>query len=108
MMSDYSKKFIVKPGSKIRLKHFDAGYHGNVSPTNALCRKFNSTSRRWRNCNTSCTPNGRTRCSLCFRASTLRAKTEPLRLGGYIWRRKAQVPYSSSFYACRHEKVRTG
>ncbi len=35
-MSDYSKKFIVKPGSKIRLKHFDAGYHGNVSPTNAL------------------------------------------------------------------------
>src|SRR6266480_6505074 len=75
MMSDYSKKFIVKPGSKIRLKHFDAGYHGNVSPTNALCRKFNSTSRRWRNCNTSCTPNGRTRCSLCFRASTLRAKT---------------------------------
>src|SRR5438874_2189549 len=28
MMSDYSKKFIVKPGSKVRLKHFDAGYHG--------------------------------------------------------------------------------
>ena len=55
-MSDYSKKFIVKPESKVRLKHFDAGYHGNVSPTNALCRKFNSTSRRWRNCNTSCTP----------------------------------------------------
>jgi len=27
-MSDYSKKFIVKPGSKVRLKHFDAGYHG--------------------------------------------------------------------------------
>src|SRR5881275_2325934 len=53
MMSDYSKKFIVKPESKVRLKHFDAGYHGNVSPTNALCRKFSSTSRRWRNCNTS-------------------------------------------------------
>src|SRR5436190_24245311 len=28
MMSDYSTKFIVKPGSKVRLKHFDAGYHG--------------------------------------------------------------------------------
>jgi polyphosphate kinase 2 (PPK2 family) len=28
MMSDYSKKFIVKPESKVRLKHFDAGYHG--------------------------------------------------------------------------------
>src|SRR5947207_15362891 len=28
MMSDYSTKFIVKRGSKVRLKHFDAGYHG--------------------------------------------------------------------------------
>jgi len=27
-MSDYRKKLIVKPGSKIRLKHFDPGYHG--------------------------------------------------------------------------------
>jgi len=27
-MSNYRKKLIVKPGSKIRLKHFDAGYHG--------------------------------------------------------------------------------
>src|SRR5438067_10668835 len=28
IMSDYLKKLIVKPGSKIRLKHFDPGYHG--------------------------------------------------------------------------------
>ena len=27
-MSNYRKKFIVKPQSKIRLKHFDPGYHG--------------------------------------------------------------------------------
>jgi PPK2 family polyphosphate:nucleotide phosphotransferase len=27
-MSNYRKKLIVKPGSKIRLKHFDPGYHG--------------------------------------------------------------------------------
>jgi len=27
-MSNYGKKLIVKPGSKIRLKHFDPGYHG--------------------------------------------------------------------------------
>jgi polyphosphate kinase 2 (PPK2 family) len=27
-MSDYLKKLIVEPGSKIRLKHFDPGYHG--------------------------------------------------------------------------------
>ncbi len=27
-MSNYRKKLIVKPGSKIRLKHFDSGYHG--------------------------------------------------------------------------------
>src|SRR5215831_11639311 len=27
-MSNYRKEFIVKPGSEIRLKHFDAGYHG--------------------------------------------------------------------------------
>ena len=27
-MSNYLKKLIVKPGSKIRLKHFDPGYHG--------------------------------------------------------------------------------
>jgi phage repressor protein C with HTH and peptisase S24 domain len=27
-MSDYLKKLIVKPGSKIRLTHFDPGYHG--------------------------------------------------------------------------------
>ena len=40
-MSDYSKKFIVKPESKVRLKHFDAGYHGKETQ-NALCRKFNS------------------------------------------------------------------
>ena len=28
IMPNYLKKFIVKPGSKVRLKHFDAGYHG--------------------------------------------------------------------------------
>src|SRR5438093_100305 len=27
-MSDYRKKLIVKPGEKIRLKHFDPSYHG--------------------------------------------------------------------------------
>ena len=27
-MRNYLKKFVVKPGSKIRLKHFDPGYHG--------------------------------------------------------------------------------
>jgi PPK2 family polyphosphate:nucleotide phosphotransferase len=27
-MSNYLKKFIVKPGSKVRLKHSDPGYHG--------------------------------------------------------------------------------
>jgi len=27
-MSNYLKKLIVEPGSKIRLKHFDPGYHG--------------------------------------------------------------------------------
>src|SRR6516162_8246943 len=27
-MSNYHKKFLVKPGSKIRLKHFDPGCHG--------------------------------------------------------------------------------
>jgi len=27
-MANYWKKLIVKPGSKIRLKHFDPGYHG--------------------------------------------------------------------------------
>jgi len=27
-MSNYQKKLVVKPGSKIRLKHFDYGYHG--------------------------------------------------------------------------------
>ena len=27
-MSNYMKKFIVTPGSKVRLKHFDPGYHG--------------------------------------------------------------------------------
>jgi polyphosphate kinase 2 (PPK2 family) len=27
-MSNYKKKLIVKPGSKIRIKHFDPGYHG--------------------------------------------------------------------------------
>ena len=27
-MSDYQKKLIVEPGSKIRLKHFDPGYNG--------------------------------------------------------------------------------
>jgi PPK2 family polyphosphate:nucleotide phosphotransferase len=27
-MSNYRKKLIVKPGSRIRLKHFDPGYHG--------------------------------------------------------------------------------
>jgi len=27
-MSNYLKKFIVEPGSKVRLKHFDPGYHG--------------------------------------------------------------------------------
>src|SRR5438105_14577218 len=27
-MSNYRKKLIVKPESKIRLKHFDPGYHG--------------------------------------------------------------------------------
>jgi len=25
---NYGKKIVVKPGSKIRLKHFDPGYHG--------------------------------------------------------------------------------
>src|SRR3982751_3059958 len=27
-MSNYLNKLIVEPGSKIRLKHFDPGYHG--------------------------------------------------------------------------------
>src|SRR2546423_6219410 len=27
-MPNYEKKLVVKPGSKIRLKHFDPGYHG--------------------------------------------------------------------------------
>ena len=27
-MSDYQKKLIVEPGSKIQLKHFDPGYQG--------------------------------------------------------------------------------
>src|SRR5258707_13802499 len=27
-MPNYRKKFTVKPGSDIRLKHFDPGYHG--------------------------------------------------------------------------------
>jgi len=27
-MSNYRKKLVVRPGSKIRLKHFDPGYHG--------------------------------------------------------------------------------
>jgi PPK2 family polyphosphate:nucleotide phosphotransferase len=27
-MSNYLKKFMVEPGSKVRLKHFDPGYHG--------------------------------------------------------------------------------
>jgi hypothetical protein len=27
-MSNYRKKLVVNPGSKIRLKHFDPGYHG--------------------------------------------------------------------------------
>src|SRR5580765_4120511 len=27
-MPNYEKKLMVKPGSKIRLKHFDPGYHG--------------------------------------------------------------------------------
>jgi PPK2 family polyphosphate:nucleotide phosphotransferase len=36
-MSNYLKKFIVEPGSKIRLKHFDPGYHGkDESHENAL------------------------------------------------------------------------
>ena len=36
-MSNYWKKLIVKPGSKIRLKHFDPGYHGkHESHTSAL------------------------------------------------------------------------
>jgi PPK2 family polyphosphate:nucleotide phosphotransferase len=29
-MSNYQKKLVVKPGSKIRLKHFDPGYHGKL------------------------------------------------------------------------------
>src|SRR5207244_101729 len=28
IMSNYMKKFIVVPGSKVRLKHFDPGYNG--------------------------------------------------------------------------------
>src|SRR6266481_6374585 len=27
-MPNYRKELVVKPGSRIRLKHFDAGYHG--------------------------------------------------------------------------------
>jgi hypothetical protein len=27
-MPNYGKNLMVKPGSKIRLKHFDPGYHG--------------------------------------------------------------------------------
>ena len=27
-MPNYRKKLVVKPGSRIRLKHFDPGYHG--------------------------------------------------------------------------------
>src|SRR2546421_11639408 len=27
-MSNYRKKLVVNPGSNIRLKHFDPGYHG--------------------------------------------------------------------------------
>ena len=36
-MSNYQKKFVVKPASKIRLKHFDPDYHGkNESHKSAL------------------------------------------------------------------------
>jgi PPK2 family polyphosphate:nucleotide phosphotransferase len=36
-MSNYGKKLVVKPGSKIRLKHFDPSYHGkNESHKSAL------------------------------------------------------------------------
>ena len=49
-MSNYMKKFIVMPGSKVRLKHFDPGYHGKHESTEKLCRRFRSTSRKWSNC----------------------------------------------------------
>ena len=29
-MLNYRKELIVKPGSKIRLKHYDPGYHGET------------------------------------------------------------------------------
>ena len=39
-MSNYLKKFVVKPGSKIRLKHFDPGFHGKHESHKAALSKI--------------------------------------------------------------------
>jgi PPK2 family polyphosphate:nucleotide phosphotransferase len=39
-MSNYRKKLIVKPASKIRLKHFDPGYHGKHESHKSALREI--------------------------------------------------------------------
>ena len=40
IMSNYQKKFVVKPASKIRLKQFDPGYHGEHESRKSVLPKI--------------------------------------------------------------------
>ena len=51
-MSNYLKKLIVEPGSKIRLKHFDPGYLVSMSRISQRCPRLRRTGRKCRNCST--------------------------------------------------------
>jgi Uncharacterized conserved protein len=75
IMSNYRKKFVVKPGSKIRLKHFDPATMANMNHASQLCPKLRRTARKWTNCNILCMRSTSVRSSLCCRDSMLVAKT---------------------------------
>jgi hypothetical protein len=71
---DFRKKFLVRPGGKIKLADIDPAYKG-TSATKPPHPRSHATSKVSPGCNTSSTPRASDRFSSSYRASMRREKT---------------------------------
>ncbi len=74
-MSNYLKKLIVKPGSKVRLKHFDPGYHGKHESHKSALPEIQKNLQRMEQLQYLMYAENKHSLLIVFRDSTRRAKT---------------------------------
>ena len=72
---DFRKKFVVKPGAKVRLGDIDPAYKGEHESHQMGPLSLRATPQASHNCNTNSTPKTNVRYSLSCKVSMRRAKT---------------------------------